>query len=87
MRQLQAEGQHIAVVVDEYGGAVGVVTVEDLLETIVGDIEDEYDDEPAAMREDWVSWFGIPTQFSPHWTAGMAVDEPTAHARLILSEE
>src|SRR5436309_1923606 len=44
-------------------------------------------DEPAAMREDWVSWFGIPTQFSPHWTAGMAVDEPTAHARLILSEE
>ena len=44
-------------------------------------------DEPAAMREDWVSWFGIPTQFSPHWTAGMAVDEPTAHARLILSDE
>ena len=44
-------------------------------------------DEPAAMCEDWVSWFGIPTQFSPHWTAGMAVDEPTAHARLIVSEE
>jgi hypothetical protein len=44
-------------------------------------------DEPGAMREDWVSWFGIPTQFSPHWTAGMAVDEPTAHARLILSDE
>jgi hypothetical protein len=44
-------------------------------------------DEPAAMREDWVSWFGIPTQFSPHWEAGMALDEPTAHARLIVSEE
>ncbi len=44
-------------------------------------------DEPAAMREDWVSWFGIPTQFSPHWTAGMAIDEPTAHTRLILSDE
>jgi len=43
-------------------------------------------DEPAAMREEWVSWFGIPTQFSPHWTAGMAIDEPTAHARLIVSE-
>jgi thioredoxin reductase len=40
-------------------------------------------DEPGAMREEWVSWFGIPTQFSPHWTAGMAMDEPTAHARLI----
>jgi len=44
-------------------------------------------DEPAAMREEWVSWFGIPTQFSPHWTAGMAIDEPTAHTRLIMSDE
>ncbi len=44
-------------------------------------------DEPAAMREEWVSWFGIPTQFSPHWTAGMAMDEPTAHVRLIMSDE
>jgi thioredoxin reductase len=44
-------------------------------------------DEPEAMREDWVSWFGIPTQFSPHWTAGMAIAEPTAQARLILSDE
>jgi hypothetical protein len=44
-------------------------------------------DEPPAMRGDWVSWFGIPTQFSPHWEAGMAMDEPTAHGRLILSDE
>jgi putative hemolysin len=48
--ELQAEGNHLAVVVDEYGGAVGVVTVEDLLETIVGDIDDEYDDEPSPIR-------------------------------------
>ena len=40
-------------------------------------------DESAAMREEWVSWFGIPTQFSPHWEAGMAVAEPTAQSRLI----
>jgi thioredoxin reductase len=44
-------------------------------------------DEPNAMREDWVSWFGIPTQFSPHWEPGMLLDEPTAHARLIVSDE
>ena len=39
-------------------------------------------DEPAAIREDWVSWFGIPTQFSPHWD-GAPLDEPTAHTRLV----
>ncbi len=44
-------------------------------------------DEPPAMREHWVSWFGIPTQFSPHWEAGMAVAEPTAQTPLILSDE
>jgi hypothetical protein len=44
-------------------------------------------DEPPAMREEWVSWFGIPTQFSPHWEAGMAIAEPTAQTPLILSDE
>jgi len=44
-------------------------------------------DEPPAMREQWVSWFGIPTQFSPHWEAGMAIAEPTAQTPLILSDE
>ncbi len=47
--ELQAEGQHLAIVVDEYGGAVGIVTVEDLLETIVGEIDDEYDREPSLI--------------------------------------
>ena len=40
------------------------------------------EDEPTAMREDWVSWFGIPTQFSPHWD-GPPIDEPTYHTRLV----
>jgi hypothetical protein len=44
-------------------------------------------DEAPAIREEWVSWFGIPTQFSPHWAAGMAIAEPTAQTRLIMSDE
>jgi putative hemolysin len=48
--QLQTEQQHLAIVVDEYGGAVGICTIEDLLEIIVGDIDDEYDTEPSAIR-------------------------------------
>ena len=48
--QLQTEQTHLAIVVDEYGGAVGIVTIEDLLEIIVGDIDDEYDTEPSAIR-------------------------------------
>jgi CBS domain containing-hemolysin-like protein len=48
--QLQTEQQHLAIVVDEYGGAIGICTIEDLLEIIVGDIEDEYDVEPSPIR-------------------------------------
>jgi CBS domain containing-hemolysin-like protein len=45
MREMQARRQHIAIVVDEYGGTAGLITIEDLLEEIVGEITDEYDTE------------------------------------------
>jgi putative hemolysin len=48
--QLQTEQTHLAIVVNEYGSAVGICTIEDLLEIIVGDIEDEYDTEPSPIR-------------------------------------
>jgi CBS domain containing-hemolysin-like protein len=48
--QLQSEQTHLAIVVDEYGGAVGICTIEDLLEIIVGDIDDEYDTEPSPIK-------------------------------------
>jgi CBS domain containing-hemolysin-like protein len=51
LTQLQTQGRGMAVVIDEYGGTAGIITIEDLLEEIFGEIEDEYDDANGEMPE------------------------------------
>ncbi|MDO9379081.1 MAG: hemolysin family protein [Nocardioidaceae bacterium] len=50
LREMQAQRMHVAVVIDEYGGTAGLVTIEDVLEEIVGEITDEYDAPPDAVE-------------------------------------
>lgn len=65
LREMQRERQHMWVVVDEYGGVAGLVTIEDLVEEIVGDIGDEHEQEGTAnlpVREAGGSWL-VPGTF------------------------
>jgi CBS domain containing-hemolysin-like protein len=67
LREMQARQIHLAIVIDEYGGTAGLVTIEDILEEIVGEIADEYDREQPP-----VEWLG---EDRARVTARLPVDE------------
>ena len=77
LRQMQLESNHLAMVVDEYGGIAGLVTLEDLIEELVGEVRDEHDRPP---EPDIV-------KLSPDvWrVSGLLRDDEAEHAEQLIS--
>ncbi len=66
LRDMQASKSHMAVVVDEFGGTAGLVTIEDLLEELVGEIVDEFDDDELMVQELDEGRWRVDGRFSVH---------------------
>jgi CBS domain containing-hemolysin-like protein len=79
LRKMQVEANHLAMIVDEYGGIAGLVTLEDLIEELVGDISDEYDREAAQVEELGEGRYRV--------NARLPIDELGEHFGLDLEDE
>lgn len=88
LHEMQREATHIVVVLDEYGGTAGVVTVEDVVEQIVGEIADEHEEQYAEIREEEgkiiVSGRALVSDINERFALKLPEDEYTTAAGLIM---
>ena len=78
LKEMQRDQIHMAIVIDEYGGTAGLITIEDILEEIVGEIADEYDDE--AQEVEWL------TPFQARVSARLNIDDFADAFKIELEE-
>ena len=76
LRRLQAEREQLAIVLNEYGGTDGIVTVEDLLEELVGEIYDEFDPDSRDLQPEPDGSIALPGQFPVHDLPDLGVSLP-----------
>jgi putative hemolysin len=87
LREMQREKQHMSMVIDEYGNVAGLVTIEDLLEAIVGNIEDEHDTEPEAEPvKELDGSYVVPGSFEVSRLRGLFEEQRPLVRRLTPSE-
>jgi CBS domain containing-hemolysin-like protein len=66
LAEMQQTGRHLALIIDEHGGAAGLLSLEDIVEELVGEIRDEYDEGEAAIRRiGEADWFYVPGSARP----------------------
>ena len=90
LREFQSKRTHIAIVSDEYGGTAGLITIEDILEEIVGEIRDEYDvEEPQIQQEGtdrfWVSALVPLDDVAERLNVDFGIDEVTTVGGLVYA--
>jgi magnesium and cobalt transporter len=92
LKEFRVTHNHMAIVVDEYGGVSGLLTIEDVLEQIVGDIDDEYDvDDAEVIRKEGERTFSVPAltridEFNAAFGTRFSDDEADTIGGLVLHE-